>query len=561
MLITLLAWCVCTFIFLAFGRILIGICNVFLKKGRYGLCDTFFFGICFTGTILSVLSLWSPINTITGWGLFTVSILYFLYSYIYKKDYFFSEAIKKVKDLSASAKIMSSIAIGTVLFFCLLPPFLSDMKLYYWQTIMWNETYPVIPGLGNIHGRFGFNSNILLLTSALSFNDIFGFRIYVILGLCMSVFFVWIINKISRSESFIQQVALILFCFAFIHFYYLFVSSPSTDILPNILVSYILLKALLEKNVIKNSPLIFLVLPIYAVTLKLSVIPICLFCVYIAIQLLREKEYKTLAFITVLALIVTVPWCTRTVVLTGYLIYPYASLDLFNFDWKIPAEIVDIEQRWVTSWAKMPGISYEQFEKMPIEDWLKIWMARRVNFMKINTAVLCLSGISVLMISWIWKTSKKVSFIQMFVWLVAFCGFIFWFILAPDERFGASFILVTAIAPFMMIRWPVNFKTGQKLSSVLFTILMGFVIYEGLSLFNYQKQNKSYISYLYSPQTVDASDAKRKVQFTEKKVNTMTLYIPDNSLCSGHKLPCAPHYDERLEMRGKYIKNGFRIKK
>lgn len=561
MLVTLFAWCIYAFIFLAFGKLLISFCNHFLKKNNYGLCDTFFFGICFVGTALSVLSIWVPINTYSGWGLFIISVLYSFYSYKYKKDYFLSDIIKKIKGLSLSAKVLSLFAITTILFFCLLPPFLSDMKLYYLQSIMWNETYPVIPGLGNIHGRFGFNSNILLLTSALSLNDIIGFRIYAILGLSMVVFFIWIINKISISDSFIQKIALIFFCFAFIHFYYLFVSSPSTDILPNILVSYILLKALLEKDIIKNSPLIFLILPVYAVTLKLSVIPVCLFCLVIIFQLIREKEYKTLAFVSCLALAVIIPWCTRTIILTGYLIYPYASLDLFNFDWEIPKEFVEIEQRWVTSWAKMPGISYEEFEKMPIEDWLKIWMARRVNFMKITTFVLCMSGISVLMMSWIWKTSKKISFMQMFTWFVAFCGFIFWFILAPDERFGASFILVTAIAPFLILKKTSKNKITEKLSPVLFVILLAFAIYQGLPLFNDHKQNKSFISYLYTPQTIDAFDKKRETTFREKQVNTIILYVAENSLCSDHKLPCAPHYDERLEMRGKYIKDGFRIKK
>ena len=44
-----------------------------------------------------------------------------------------------------------------------------DTGLYHAQTIRWIEEYPVIPGLGNLNGRFAFNSNWLLINALFSF--------------------------------------------------------------------------------------------------------------------------------------------------------------------------------------------------------------------------------------------------------------------------------------------------------------------------------------------------------------------------------------------------------
>ena len=562
MLAILIVWVICGFIFLVFGKLLVNLSFIFNKKNyEYGTCDLFFLGICSVGTVLSILSIWIPINNIIAWVLLSISVVYSFYLYIVCKDRFLSDIFNKVYNLPLSTKTLLLFTFVVILIYCLLPPSLTDMRLYYMQTMLWNETYPIIPGLGNIHGRFGFNSNILLLSSAFTFKDIFPSRIYGILGLATFVFICWGILKMKQSKSFSQQIALVFLCFTFILLYSSFISAPGTDVLPNILVAYVLLRAIFQKDSIQKTSLIFWILPIYAITLKLSVIPLCLFCLFTAVQLLKTKQYTYIVFLIVAGLMIIIPWCARNIILTGYLIYPYPSIDLFDVDWKIPEYMADIEKRWVSSWAKMPGIGYEDFEKMSFSEWSKIWLFRHIKFLKINLFTYCLAAISPFIILWIWKTKKAVSKTQIFIWFVAFCGFVFWLILAPDARFGYGFIITAALIPFLLINLKLKNKKWLQIPSIILVMLFVYLMSNGVLSNVKIRGDKSYLSYLYLPQTVDILNKKDKTLFKTEQVGFMKLYVPNNMLCSDHELPCAPYFNNNLEMRGNSIKDGFRIKK
>src|SRR5690242_7657843 len=43
-----------------------------------------------------------------------------------------------------------------------------DTGLYGWQAVRWIQAYPVVPGLANVHGRFGLDSSVFLCIAALS---------------------------------------------------------------------------------------------------------------------------------------------------------------------------------------------------------------------------------------------------------------------------------------------------------------------------------------------------------------------------------------------------------
>ncbi|MEO1654007.1 MAG: hypothetical protein AAFU64_10705, partial [Bacteroidota bacterium] len=67
------------------------------------------------------------------------------------------------------------ILLGLYLFFALLQSqpisyTRTDEPYYYLQVIKWNETYPAIPGLGNLSVYFTYNSSILKVASLFSFS-------------------------------------------------------------------------------------------------------------------------------------------------------------------------------------------------------------------------------------------------------------------------------------------------------------------------------------------------------------------------------------------------------
>ena len=75
------------------------------------------------------------------------------------------------------------LAIGVVLFLgvavwiasrSMLPPTHWDLGLYYLNTIRWINTYPIVPGLGNLHGRLAFNHSFFTYVAALNLYPYFG---------------------------------------------------------------------------------------------------------------------------------------------------------------------------------------------------------------------------------------------------------------------------------------------------------------------------------------------------------------------------------------------------
>jgi len=555
-------WLICGFIFITFGKLLVNICRVFFKDAVYSIYDTFFIGIGFVGTILSLLSLWFPVNIYSAWGLVIFSILYIIYLSCIKKDFFLLDIVNGIKKWKWQTKLLVLLTISVVTFYCLLPPTIFDMRLYYLQSIIWNESYPVIPGLANIHGRFGFNSNILLLSSALSFKDVFSFRTYGVLGVSFIFLLVWIIKQTRASASIWEKTGLFFICFMLVYVYRSFLSAPSTDILPNILVIYVLLKAILNKDSIFKSPLVFWILPIYSITLKLSVIPVCLLCLPIIIRLVKDKEYKVLSFIVFIGFMIVAAWCMRTVIISGYLVYPYPSLDLFNVDWKVPEALAMEEKANVSSWAKMPGISTAEFEQMHFKDWMKVWLLRHIKYLPLSLFFYCLASISPIIILTMWKTKLIRSGYHILLWLVAFAGFVFWFILAPDGRFGISFILIAAIAPFLFLSNAIENRFINKSPDVFFILAFLFLLYSGIGIHKEYQGDKSVVSYLYAPQTIEIIDKKDNTSFTSKQIGDLIIYAPNNFLCSDHDIPCVPFFDpeHNLEMRGNKIEKGFRVK-
>jgi hypothetical protein len=436
--------------------------------------------------------------------------------------------------------------------------------------MLWDETYPAIPGLGNLHGRFGFNSNLLLTSAAFSFKDLFGFRIYGLLSLFMATLFAWIITRIAAHNSVWIKSGLSFFLFAFFFLYGKFISSTSTDPLPNILVSFILLKAVLDREALKKSPLLFWVLPVFCLTLKLSVAPVCIFSALLCYNLFKEKNYLNLTVLLCIALLIVAPWCLRNIIITGYLIYPYPGIDLFSFDWKIPVELVAEEKGLISSWAKMPGLSLADFETMPFWEWTQVWLWRHIRYMWLYTFTFFLAGISPLvMLALARRRANSITRYQTTAWFIGACGSVFWFFMAPDVRFGYSFILAAGIVPFMLFDGTLKNAVPGKIIQYALTIgLAAYAIPDSYKLHEETKGTKPLASYLYAPQSIN--EAEKNIYpalfphitgiYSECKIDSLTVYITNTGYCYEDCFPCIKNNPGNIEMRGSKVENGFRVK-
>jgi hypothetical protein len=558
-----LSWIIGLTVFFAFGHFFIRLFK-FHEKNIYNFADVFFLGLSAVGTILAILSLWIPLTGYVLISLFTLSLIYLGYNYRKGQLSLLTNTLLKLKNLSLAYKIALALFVIVLAFYCLLPPGHFDSGLYHWQGMMWVESYPVIPGLGNILERLGFNSNALLLHSAFSLQDILGFHVIGLNGLVLVILFSWIILKI-RESGLIPQLALILFVFLILRFHDVYIASPITDWMPNIIISYLLLRAVFDYHSPKTVPLLYWVLPVFCLTLKISVAPFCLFSLIVFIGLLRNKQYKTILTSIIIACVILIPWFARNVIISGYLVYPYPAIDLFNVDWKVPASVAEAEQNLIKSWARVHSSDVETILNMPLTEWGKLWVVRFIEYSKTALLMCGLAAISPFIILFTQKRKLLKKPYKIYPWLIAFIGTIFWFIMAPDVRFGFGYITFMAVVPFLLIDSKTENTFLKKAPIILIFLFLLFFARMSLTTVKNTVGDRTYFSFLYKPNTMDYIAKQTAVEYVPYELNDIIIYVPisGTQCCYNHEIPCVDPALclDCLELRGKSIKDGFRVKK
>lgn len=446
-----------------------------------------------------------------------------------------------------------------------------DTALYHQQTIKWYEQYPVVPGLGNLHGRLAFNQNVFLLFSLSSLKDIFGQHIYSVNLVSFVIFASYILMRL-RDVHAVHGYNPVWFVYMLIALVFLRMpnlSAPSPDYISQLLSFYIFARFVdmsLEgdgSNYL-SSP-ILLILGVYAFTVKLSAPPTP---ILFLLLLLMGKGPGIGAYVRLLPafLLVLLPWIVRNIVMTGWLIYPLHSLDIFSFDWKIPYRDVLFEKIYVTGWARIKG--EQNFVKayyMPFSEWFPVWfngMFKRSLF----EAVLTLLGFLFPVIAFFGILIGRIRPKPMIVAILTTCavGMLLWFWQGPAFRFGVGVISISAISLLLLFNPSPKSRFYERAGNNTLTWVMGLMI--GLLLF-WNRASLGIGGYakpigwdrLLKPRLL----AMKQTFELKKAVNFEYSYpaIQDPSVrhyCYDSEIPCTPYPDSTMVLRGKDLREGFR---
>ena len=570
MLLILCSWFIIGLTFLSFGDMLANVWNSITKKNdQYSIFDTFWIGICAVGTILLGISIISPLNISITISLVAISIIYWVWKRK-KLISLFNNSIQKFKSLSLLIKIAVFLCFIVVIACSVNTLLLYDAGLYHLQSMMWTEQYKIIPGLGNIHGRLGFNSTFLLLSTAFNYQPEYYPAFFSINGLCIFVFSCWLISKINEYKSLFRQLIFAAILVFFIFTFSNQISSTSTDILPSILIIYVLFNCVLSKDIFSNRSLIVGLIPIFCITLKLSSAIIILISLCTLILYLKEKNYKALSMLLGISCIIAVFWCYRFVILTGYLVYPFESIDIFSFDWKMPIETVISEKEAAYAWPRIPMVDAKEVLAMPASEWIPVWLKRQSIISKCFLVLLSVSPLFLLLAV---KRKRIKGIYSVLAWITAFIGCIFWFFTAPDFRFGLGMIFSCALIPFLYLSssdgTPSTITSNKfkerllYIPSLALIITLLWLVRVGYRQARHYEENKTInISWLYKPQSIHITKENTGITFTGHEVGNTTVYSPDKGdRCFDQCLPCMPYFNDKLEMRGALLEDGFRIKK
>ena len=437
-----------------------------------------------------------------------------------------------------------------------------DTGLYHAQAIRWIEEYGVVPGLGNLHSRFAYNSAAFALCALFSMKWLFGEPMHAVQGFfalvvalqCASGLLTLGKGRRVRISDFLRLGAV----------YYLTVLfgeivSPASDYFAMLLVFYVLIAWLddLEAGEKNAAPYALLsLLLVFTVTVKVSAAVILLLALKPAVMLIRERRWKQIGLYIGLGILICLPWLIRGVLISGWLIYPFTFLDLFSVDWKMEKGYADSDAKEIQVFAR--GLYDVTLYDTPFAGWVKNWFGRLRGMEKLWVAACALlrkGGAAV----------KRVL-IPAGDWLlygtVLIAGYLFWQFSAPLIRYGYAYVIALpmGIAGFWFC-----FLTGrerkEKMAEGAFLgtaegafllCLSVLLLYKAADLAGAVRESAAQPYYIRQQEygTFDA--------FTYE-VDGVTVYVPSDGGRIGYdKFPSSPRVQDIELRRSGDISSGFR---
>lgn len=454
-----------------------------------------------------------------------------------------------------------------LLYWSTLPPTNDDTGFYHSQTIKWLEHFPVVPGLGNLHGRLAFNSSFLQWSALFSFTFLTGQPLFGLNGYLFLLLLAAFLPPLLRDPRQARPGHLVTALLFVLHFDFFpsWISSPTPDIGGMLLVCFIAHLALeqLEASPLAPAPfcvLTMLLLIFTCLTVKLSTLPVlgvaaCLW--YAAGRPLRPRPFLLPGLAMALVLL---PWLARNVLQTGYFIYPLPLLDIWTVDWKVPLAAVIEEKNIIHSAAIRMGEDWRTVLALPLRAWFWDWFRGHSWFYRLFLVAAAVSPAAMLGYLAVSKAAYPALAMrkaQVLLWAAFYAGFLFWFSQAPSIRFGSAFLYLSWLLPLYWWLLPLIKRYRAWLQVLVLAGLTGFGLErlrDPVYLLRHQPQVLRQRLWLPAPQP--------RVALRPVPVHGGQVWVPAQSvLCWYESLPCTYLVPKNLAFRGKTLAQGFRIQR
>lgn len=430
-----------------------------------------------------------------------------------------------------------------------------DTDLYHAQAIRWIEEYGVVKGLGNLHNRFAYNSAFFCLQALFSLKFALNQSLHSVNGFVASLMLCYAAGTLSIWNKERLKISDFYKIGMFIYFSYLenslLISSPGSDLLTLCMVLYVSAKwaELMERQ--EEDPTeygVICILAVWTVTVKLSAGLLVILAVYPAVLLIRQKMWRQIFLFLGAGILIVLPFLVRNVIVSGYLIYPYSSLDLFNVDWKMAASVAADDSREIMAWGR--GMTSRAVYDAPFSTWFPVWYdglnsTIRVLFLANIVCMIVLTGYMI----WIVYEKRKDCFVSIVLLLTGTAQVIMWFVTAPLVRYGLTYMLLLPAFLLGLICRKLN-------SRILAWGICAAGIYCG-GMRMVQVARNYTDTYWKRPADYNWKEAQGVLW------ENMEIYVPVGSDSIGyHFFPSTPNAErlESIELRAEDIKDGFRLK-
>ena len=563
MLTTLLAWIYITLLCWIWGQLFF----LFIKKiTKAELQFPHFSIICITGlaAITIIAGIFSLMIPIGNWWVQLLFIAPCLILFLGTDSQHFLAVVKKeFQNFHPLSAIFLSACLLLILVMSTWTVIHPDTTGYHAQTIQWIEKYKAVPGLVHLHFRFGLQGLWFVDCALFNFSFTGKGGITYLNSTALLWFLIFITNRINfnffkegkKIYGLLWMALLALSVWSYTQVR-LTATSASADFIATIFI-WTILYLLLEKPDVAKKPNTnewFLVafLGVVAVTIKLSAVPILLITGAALTIFLKKRKIKLFFYLIFILALALFPFIARNIITSGYLAFPSTAIDVVNVDWKYSQELTADEKKYIAAYAKNPGImtkdDIDMLAKSSLPEWIPGWWKHRSVADKAIITLLVISFFIALLSI---RKIVRSGFITVFILITLLAGISFWFLNAPDPRFGFGQItgFISTVAYLLCINKNLSLNKTALMVMVISAsaIISAYTAYRFLNFFQ--------LSQLLFPSGI------KKIEFSDIDCNGIKINRPAGNDDFGNiPVPCTDLSCDDFTPRGSKIQDGFRAK-
>src|SRR5688572_6268175 len=508
-------------------------------------------GLILLTTFTQIAVLFFPITIYTRLGI--AGLLIFLS--FYKR--------KEIKIVIPKIKVSAPLVLFIIVWMVILlinagPTIMDDTDSYHIQSIKWIREWGSVPGLVNLHERFGFNSSWFSSVALFSFlpGTTGGFT--VLNGVLSMWFCFWLISVFTNQKSVNSRAAfsiLVIFigCLVFWPLVRGNAATANYDFITTCMVLILFMEIFLSKEF---SPSVeWIIWPVYLFTVRIVNFPLLILCLPVLVYYFSQKNSKTIFLPVVYCFLLIVPFIIRNVIIAGYPFYPATYFDFTNVDWKPDPQITERLLEFIKYFNRVATTYFDIEQTKALGSaWIPAWFQHLFPYDKI-LVLAAFTGISFTVIK---LRSQKNDYRKLIITGLMILWLISWFIIAPDPRFVYGILLFGIfLFEYQLSSFVNDFRSIKFLLNALVILMIAGLSYYLVSKPLKHKEYRNWISPLQLPQP----------PVKEFVIDGITFRIPEiinnnwNKRCYGTELPCLYEIHPRLKPRGKNIRNGFRLEK
>lgn len=532
------------------------------------LINYFITGLVLFTTVSQLAQLIWPLNNLTTLALLGLVLMG---TYFTRKD--LPAIFKRIrKDFSNIHPLALSgiIIIGLLLAVMASGPVIQDdSDSYHMQILLWSKTYKTVPGIANLHLRYGFQSAWFSVL-ALFLPEINSLNFFSALnGLICTWFTAYLLNNLyavgkvfnQRSIS-IGILVILLLCILSWPLLRGSAANSNYDMITTIVVILLVIQTIQSTS--SGTPYFFapewFIWPFFLFAVRIINYPFLILPIASFIYFYHKNKIKQIIIFSSIGILLTSGLLLRTYIASGYPFFPSKAFAFNTPDWQVPARYVDEILEYIRYYNRV-STEYQAIEStkaMGSFNWLPTWF-HYLSLIDQVILILAILGviktIALLRKHHFWQLKQPL----LIIFIACLFNTLSWLVISPDPRFAYGSLLVLcsiAVIPVHVLRNTNQLVLNRITYAISGCLFAAILVFTGLKI----KNNADY-QHLLFPSKI------KQPPFSTIHINNAAFYIPEktglnwNPRCYCLPLPCIYTPYPGLTHRGKTLEEGFKIKK